>query len=144
MSQEFQCPPRILTGEGSAAQLGAVAQGLGLSKVLVVTDKVLNEKTDSVAAAVACLRASSLQVDIFDEVEPDPLVTTAQRSIDCARRVNPNGIVGLGGGMRNGCGQSHGGRPRECGTIARHVGNREHAEARPSHRPVARHGRNRK
>ena len=98
MSQEFQCPPRILTGEGSAAQLGAVAQGLGLSKVLVVTDKVLNEKTDSVAAAVACLRASSLQVDIFDEVEPDPLVTTAQRSIDCARRVNPNGIVGLGGG----------------------------------------------
>ena len=98
MIQEFQAPHKIITGDGSATALGAQAQALGVTRVVLVTDKGLHEKTDSVSDAVACLKASGVAVEVFDDVEPDPLVNTARRSAEFARRVAPNGIVGLGGG----------------------------------------------
>ena len=98
MIRTFQCPPKIVTGQGSAARLGALMRAVGSTRVLVVTDKVLNEKTEIVSSAVTCLKASDLQVEVFDDVEPDPLVTTAERSIAFARGVRPDSIVGLGGG----------------------------------------------
>jgi alcohol dehydrogenase class IV len=39
-----------------------------------------------------------MTAEVFDDVEPDPLVDTARRSADFARRLTPDGIVGLGGG----------------------------------------------
>jgi alcohol dehydrogenase class IV len=96
--QEFQTPHKIITGDGSATTLGAQAQALGVTRVVLVTDKILHEKTDSVPDAVACLKASGVAVEVFDDVEPDPLVNTARRSAEFAHRVAPNGIVGLGGG----------------------------------------------
>jgi alcohol dehydrogenase class IV len=96
--QEFQTPRKIITGDGSATALGAQAQALGVTRVVLVTDKILHEKTDSVSDAVACLKASGVAVEVFDDVEPDPLVNTARRSAEFARRFTPNGIVGLGGG----------------------------------------------
>ena len=98
MSQEFQSPPKIITGEGSASAVGAQAVALGATRVVVVTDKVLHEKTDCVTNAMACLKTSGLAVEVFDDVEPDPLVGTAIRSADFARARNPNLVVGLGGG----------------------------------------------
>lgn len=98
MSQEFQSPPRIITGEGSASAVGTQAQALGATRVIVVTDKVLREKTDCVTNAVACLKASGLAVEVFDDVEPDPSVGTALRSAEFARACKPNLVVGLGGG----------------------------------------------
>ena len=47
---------------------------------------------------MADLKASGIAVEVFDDVEPDPLVDTARRSAEFARRFAPNGIVGLGGG----------------------------------------------
>jgi len=96
--QEFQCPAKIVTGDGSADALGAQAQALGITRVVVVTDKVLREKTDSVSRAVASLKATGIAVEVFDDVEPDPLVGTARRSAEFARRFAPDGIIGLGGG----------------------------------------------
>ena len=85
MSQEFQSPPRIITGEGSASAVGAQVQALGATRVIVVTDKVLREKTDCVTNAVACLKASGRAGEVCDDVEPDPLVGTALRSAEFAR-----------------------------------------------------------
>ena len=65
---------------------------------MLVTDKVLREKTDSVSNAVASLKAAGVAVEVFDDVEPDPSVGTARRSAEFARRFAPNGIIGLGGG----------------------------------------------
>jgi alcohol dehydrogenase len=96
--QEFQCPPKIITGDGSAAALGAQAQLLGVTRVVLVTDKVLHGKTECVSHAVASLKAAGVAAEVFDDVEPDPLVGTAQRSVEFAHRFTPNGIVGLGGG----------------------------------------------
>jgi alcohol dehydrogenase len=96
--QEFQCPPKIITGDGSANALGAQARALGATRAVVVTDKILHEKTDCVANAVASLKAAGVAVEMFDDVEPDPLVSTARRSAEFARRFAPDGIIGLGGG----------------------------------------------
>jgi alcohol dehydrogenase class IV len=96
--QVFQCPHTIVTGDGSAATLGAHAKVLGITRAMVVTDKVLHEQTDFVTAAVACLEASGISAEVFDGVEPDPLVDTARRSAEFARRVAPDGVIGLGGG----------------------------------------------
>jgi alcohol dehydrogenase class IV len=96
--QQFQCPAKIITGDGSAGAVGAEAQALGITRAVVVTDKVLHEKTDSVSKVVAGLQAVGVGVEVFDDVEPDPLVGTARRSAEFARRFTPDGIVGLGGG----------------------------------------------
>jgi len=96
--QQFQCPAKIVTGDGSASAVGAEAQALRITRTVVVTDKVLREKTDSVSRVVAGLQAAGIAVEVFDEVEPDPLVGTARRSAEFARRFAPDGIVGLGGG----------------------------------------------
>lgn len=96
--QQFQCPAKIVTGDGSAGAVGAEAQALQITRAVVVTDKVLHEKTDSVSHVVAGLQAAGIAVEVFDDVEPDPLVGTARRSAEFARRFAPDGIVGLGGG----------------------------------------------
>jgi alcohol dehydrogenase class IV len=96
--QQFQCPAKVVTGDGSASAVGAEAQALGITRAIVVTDKVLHEKTDSVSNVVAGLQAAGIAVEVFDDVEPDPLVGTARRSAEFARRFAPDGIVGLGGG----------------------------------------------
>jgi len=96
--QQFQCPAKIVTGDGSASAVGAEAQALRITRTVVVTDKVLREKTDSVSRVVAGLQAAGIAVEVFDDVEPDPLVGTARRSAEFARRFAPDGIIGLGGG----------------------------------------------
>jgi len=96
--QEFQSPPKIITGDGSAGALGTQAKSFGASHVVLVTDKILHKKTDAVSNAVACLKASGLPAEVFDDVEPDPMVGTARRSAEFARASGPNFVVGLGGG----------------------------------------------
>ena len=98
MSQEFRCPPRIITGDGSAASVGAEAAALGATRAVVVTDRTLHEKTDFISDAVASLKTAGLAVEVFDDVEPDPMVSTARRGAEFARAFGPDLVVGLGGG----------------------------------------------
>ena len=95
---DFFCPSKIITGDGCASAVGAEAAALGAHRVWLVTDKILREKTECVSQTVASLRDAGLQVEIFDDVEPDPLVATAVRSADLARVFGPDVIVGIGGG----------------------------------------------
>jgi alcohol dehydrogenase len=96
--QEFYCPPKIITGDGCATSLGPEAVALGAKRAVIITDKILREKTDAVTNALASLKAAGVEAEVFDEVEPDPLVSTAMRSAEFARKVRPDVVVGLGGG----------------------------------------------
>jgi alcohol dehydrogenase len=96
--QEFYSPPRIIMGDGCAASLGDEAVALGARRVVIITDKVLREKTDAVTNALASLKTAGVEAEVFDDVEPDPLVSTAERAAEFARKFSPNVIVGLGGG----------------------------------------------
>lgn len=98
MPQEFCCPAKIITGDGSAHCVGAQVQLLGGTRVVVITDKLLHEKTDCVSSIVESLKAAGLPVEVFDDVEPDPAVPTARHSAAFASAFKPNLLVGLGGG----------------------------------------------
>lgn len=98
MPQEFCCPAKIITGDGSANSVGIQAQLLGGTRVVVVTDKTLREKTDCVSGVVESLKTAGLAVDVYDDVEPDPAVVSAHHSAAFARAFQPNLLVGLGGG----------------------------------------------
>jgi alcohol dehydrogenase class IV len=96
--QDFVSPPKIITGDGAASALGQEAAALGATRVAIITDKVLREKTDTISQALASLSAAGLQADVFDEAEPDPLITTAHRCAEFVRQAGANVIVGIGGG----------------------------------------------
>ena len=98
MPQEFSCPAKIITGDESASSVGIQAQLLGGTRVVVVTDKILHDKTDCVSRAVESLKTAGLAVDVYDDVEPDPAVVSAHHSATFARAFQPDVLVGLGGG----------------------------------------------
>jgi alcohol dehydrogenase len=96
--QEFAAPPKIVTGDGCAGTLGEEAAAFGAKRALIVTDTILAEKTGSVKQARSSLESAGLTVEVFADVEPDPLIATAVRSAKFARPFWPEIVIGLGGG----------------------------------------------
>src|SRR5262245_52529230 len=73
---EFYLPTRVLFGRGAAGQAGARAAGLGMHKVLLVTDPGV--QAAGLAGPVReSLVAAGLEVVVFGQVEPNP------RDTDC-------------------------------------------------------------
>lgn len=98
MNQGFYSPAKIVMGDGCASAVGSESKGLGAGRVLLVTDPVIRERTDSVENAERSLRDAGVVVEVFSEVEHDPLVATALSCTEFAREFRPDVIVGLGGG----------------------------------------------
>jgi alcohol dehydrogenase class IV len=85
--------PEIIFGEGA---LDALDELEG-KRALIVTDATLVE-LGLVDRVKAHLDNAGIEVHLFDEVEPDPSVPTVRRGAEVAREVQPDWIVGLGGG----------------------------------------------
>jgi alcohol dehydrogenase class IV len=85
--------PEIVFGEGALDALGELSG----RRALVVTDATLVE-LGLVERATAHLEKSGFEIHVFDQVEPDPSVQTVRRGTQVAREVEPDWIVGLGGG----------------------------------------------
>jgi alcohol dehydrogenase class IV len=93
----FRTPNVLITGTGSVAQVGEQAKKLGARKVLVITDKVLNQ-TGLVKKVTVPLEAEGIQVAIIDEVIPEPPFENLEQ---IAREIQDQGydaFVGIGGG----------------------------------------------
>lgn len=85
--------PQIVFGEGA---LDALDELEG-RRALLVTDATLVQ-LGLVEKVLARLKNAGLEVQVFDEVEPDPSVATVLRGAEVARAVEPDWIIGLGGG----------------------------------------------
>jgi alcohol dehydrogenase class IV len=85
--------PRIVFGEGALEALDEL-EG---RRALIVTDTTL-VKLGLVEKVKAHLVSAGIEVHIFDKVEPDPSVQTVQRGAEVALEIEPDWIVGLGGG----------------------------------------------
>ena len=85
--------PRIVFGEGALDALDEL-QG---QRALIVTDKTM-VKLGLTNKVVAHLRKAGIQAEIFDDVEPDPSVQTVRKGAQVAQKVEPDWIIGLGGG----------------------------------------------
>ncbi|MFX0186581.1 MAG: iron-containing alcohol dehydrogenase [Candidatus Hodarchaeota archaeon] len=82
--------PIIYYGKGSLKELKNLSQ----NKVLVVTDKVINEIHGNLISKFL----SKKDFIFFDEIEPDPMDITISKGGEVAREYKPDLIIGFGGG----------------------------------------------
>ncbi len=85
--------PRIVFGEEALD----VLDELEGRRALVVTDTTMVQ-LGLVDKVKAHLDSAGIEVHMFNEVEPEPSVQTVQRGAEVALEVEPDWIVGLGGG----------------------------------------------
>lgn len=93
---EFFCKTKILSGSGAVAELGE----MGIRKLLLVTDPFFAK--NGMAQAVAD-RAAGAQVQIFDEVAPDPPAELVAKGIKQLQAFQPDAVAALGGGSAIDC-----------------------------------------
>src|SRR5262245_25481590 len=93
----FRIPSTIHYGDGALAELGPTVRGLGLSRVLLVTDSGMvslgvAERGQSLLEEAGC------QVAVFAAVQPDPTLENVEAGLGELLRFGAAGIVALGGG----------------------------------------------
>ncbi|MCF8074050.1 MAG: iron-containing alcohol dehydrogenase [Desulfarculaceae bacterium] len=93
----FRTTPRIVMGPGSVAGVGAEAQALGATRVLVVTDPGIMD-AGLLEPVTASLEAAGLDYTLFSEVAPDPRHETVKACLGGLADDKPDCVIGLGGG----------------------------------------------
>jgi len=92
-----QPAPLLYIGENSALALAKQIPMLGKRKVLIVTDKILNEL--GVANDICqVLDQHGVEYVIFDGVRPDPVDTIVHQGAQILLQQSCDSILGLGGG----------------------------------------------
>ena len=89
-------PTRIVFGDGVVSELALECKRLGLERAVIVTDKVLREKTDVVARVEKALGAR--HAGTYDGVIPDTGVEVIDQGAAFCRKVNGDGLISVGGG----------------------------------------------
>ena len=93
----YQLPTEIVFGEGRIAELGDHVRRCGITRPLIVTDRGLRA-TGIIDRIGAVVEAAGVPVEVFDEVTPDPLTSTAEQVRDVVRERGIDGTIGIGGG----------------------------------------------
>ncbi len=92
----FLSPTRIVFGPGSSAEAGIELASLGCRRALVVTDRLLAEKTDIVGRVVRALGGAC--AGVFSEVPAESSVEAVNAGAEAGRRQGADSIVSIGGG----------------------------------------------
>lgn len=85
--------PHIVYGEDALSHL----ETLRGYKALIITDENMG-RLGFTALVVEALQKAGMEIEVFDQVEPDPSLETARRAAQVAREFQPDWLVGLGGG----------------------------------------------
>lgn len=99
---DFHTPTRVVFGPGTIQRLGELAEELGDSRVLLVTDPGL-EAAGHPQRAAESLKAAGLQVFVFDGVEENPSSRHVENGVQFARPLGIDLIVSVGGGSAMDC-----------------------------------------
>jgi 4-hydroxybutyrate dehydrogenase len=97
MTSTWSFPNRIVFGAGSIAQLAQSLKGLGISRLLVVTDSGV-AACGLLDRVTGPLKAASLDCAVFDRVEGNPTEASVYPGVGIYRDQHCNGIIALGGG----------------------------------------------
>ena len=92
---EFNMADRVKFGTGAAEELGAEAAMVGAETVLIVTDEGV---TGAGIVDYLAGQFESEDVVVYDGVEPDPDITLFEDAIEYAASIEPDLVVGVGGG----------------------------------------------
>jgi alcohol dehydrogenase class IV len=93
----FETSPKIICQQGGAHHLGSIAKGLGIRRVLLVTDAGLL-KARLIDGALVSLAAAGIHTAVFSEVLADPPESGVQAAVEAALAAGINGVIGFGGG----------------------------------------------
>ena len=96
-SFSYSVPTKILLGLDTVSQIGKEAKNLG-KRALLVTGKTAMKQLGITDKVKAYLESSQIQVDIFDQVTPNPMTDIINKGGKLARKRNCDLIIGLGGG----------------------------------------------
>ena len=99
---DFQPLTRMVAGVDSIAQLGVLAAGFCVKKVLVVTDPGIVQ-AGHVQRGIDSLTAAGLQTHLFDGARENPTTDDVNAGLVVAKEFKPEMIVGLGGGSSMDC-----------------------------------------
>ena len=98
MTFEFRTVPNMRVEWGGANRLGELlAKSFPQRSVLIVTDADL-VKMGLIEPIVASLRANDYSVEIFDGVVADPPESVVNAAVQYGRKIEPEMLIGLGGG----------------------------------------------
>ncbi|MGQ1909175.1 iron-containing alcohol dehydrogenase [Marinifilum sp. RC60d5] len=100
-------PPLSLVGPGVIVDLAEEIKDLAVSKVLVVTDKILNE-LGVVKSVTDLLDAQGVNYVVFDEVKPNPTCANVNDGLAIFKENNCDFILTIGGGSPQDCGKAIG------------------------------------
>ncbi len=92
---ELSFTPNVTHGVGAIEELGAIGVEFGADSALIVTDPGLVETgiIDDVTAII-----DSFEYTVFDGVAPDPDIGVFETAIAKADEIDPELIIGVGGG----------------------------------------------
>ncbi|WP_349671850.1 iron-containing alcohol dehydrogenase [Lacrimispora sp.] len=96
MSRYSQLCP-VYFGPGEVNNTGAIAKELGMTNVLLVTEKAIAE-TGIPGRVMDSLLQSGIKVSIFDGVKMDAPDTTVMEGAELAESVGADAVIGCGGG----------------------------------------------
>lgn len=93
---EFSMADRVTFGTGAVEELGAEFEADDRRSALVVTDEGVQAAgiVDDVVSALP----ADVDFDVFADVEPDPSAAVFEAAVDFARDVDPDVVIGVGGG----------------------------------------------
>ena len=98
----LQTDIRVVCGEGTLRQIGALAKELGFSRTLIVADPGV-AKAGHLRHAHALLEQAGIEVLAFSEFGPNPDATMLESGRAFAEGRNVDSIIGLGGGSSLDC-----------------------------------------
>ncbi|PWC39773.1 iron-containing alcohol dehydrogenase [Azospirillum sp. TSO35-2] len=87
---ELLRPPRVVFGAGTAPEAGRWARERGFTRILVVADAFNAARVDRLALDGA--------VTVFADIKPEPDVPNLEALLAVAERVEPQLVIGFGGG----------------------------------------------
>ncbi len=89
--------PRLVFGPGRLSELPEAVASLGVSKLLLVTDPGI-VAAGHVGRATEFLKAAGLDVTVYEGSHVNPTESDIEACRDFAKNLNPDALIGLGGG----------------------------------------------
>lgn len=118
---ELHLPQDVIVRGGASHEVGDAAAGLGLERVLIVTDPFFAEQ--GLAAAVAeRLTAAGIVTETFAGVQPDPTTANVEAGLEALHAHGADGVVALGGGSSLDTGKAVAVMAANDGAVADFVG----------------------
>lgn len=97
ITADWGFPSRMLVGPGRLAELPELCRDLGIARPLLVTDAGLRA-LPMIESALGALRGNGLAVELFAEVQGNPVESNVNAGVAAYRAAGHDSVVAFGGG----------------------------------------------